>query len=375
MPIHGTGDSDQNRCEEPMIKDFFRSLFQRLSSLIRRNNHEDNGQDVGPSDFYGLSNNPFSGVADFRCLFLSQSNRKARDAILSGIEEGKEFLSIVGEPGTGKTFLVHHLTGILSASTKTAVFPYPAHPTIKEEIQKRMTELDRGSSAIKEGETQKPNVFFVDEAQSLTQEILESILEISERPGKPQIQWVFSGHPEFERRLAGRLGSNGLVRVRISHLNEKESAEYIAHYLEVAGKKISDLFTSGALRSICRHAGGIPMNINFLCGNALWIGCRGSRGKINVSTVRQAVSRMYLPQPPPSVFRPKVEPFRALSYALASGLLVSMNGLVALTRGPVNHRDSKNRAHSNARISRRRSDPSRRRAKGNLSLGRRRKDD
>ncbi len=359
-----------------MIKDFFRSLFRGLSSLIRRNNHEDNGQDVGPSHFYGLSNNPFSGVADFRCLFLSQSHREALDAVLSGIEEGKEFLSIVGEPGTGKTFLVHHLIGILGASTKTTVFPYPAHIAIKEEIQKLTTEVDRGSTAMKEGESQKPNVFFVDEAQSLTQELLESIREISERPEKPQVQWVFVGHPEFERRLdSSRLGSKGMVRARISHLNEKESAEYIAHYLEVAGKKISDLFTSAALRSICRHAGGIPMNINFLCGNALWMGCRGSRGKINVSTVRQAVSRMYLPQPPPSAFRPKVEPFRALSYALASGLLVSMNGLVALTRGPVNHRDSKNRAHSNARILRGRSHPSRRRAKGNLSLGRRRKDD
>ncbi len=326
-----------------MIKDLFRGLIQRLSAVFS-GDHREECQGPGPSTYYGFSQNPFTGAADPRFLFLAQSHREALRSILAGIERGEEFLTLVGEPGSGKTFLIRHVIESLDKSIKTVFFSSPAQLSFKDEIRKLTADPEAcrdqvGVSPDGEEKFHKPAVFFIDEAQNLTPEILEKIQNVSEKPGGSGISWVFVGHPEFERTLESErqksLHAKILVRARIAPLDERESAQYIEHYFAVAGKNSSDVFTPGALRSICRHAGGIPLNINFLCGNAIWIGYRLSREKINAALVHRASKRMYLSRGPLFSLGPlRVRSFRELSYGVASGLAVVLIGLGVLMRGP-----------------------------------------
>ena len=58
-------------------------------------------------DFYDLQHDPFSITAAPDMLFLSGSHKVALQAIIAGITTGQEFIVLLGEPGLGKTFLLH----------------------------------------------------------------------------------------------------------------------------------------------------------------------------------------------------------------------------------------------------------------------------
>ena len=58
-------------------------------------------------DFYDLKQDPFSNTAASDMLFLSGSHQDAIQAIIDGLQAGQEFITLLGEPGLGKTFLLH----------------------------------------------------------------------------------------------------------------------------------------------------------------------------------------------------------------------------------------------------------------------------
>ena len=58
-------------------------------------------------NFYDLQHDPFSITAAPAMLFLSGNHKVALQAIIEGITTGQEFIALLGEPGLGKTFLLH----------------------------------------------------------------------------------------------------------------------------------------------------------------------------------------------------------------------------------------------------------------------------
>ena len=57
-------------------------------------------------DFYDLQDDPFSNTATPGMLFLGGSYKAAIQALIDGLQAGQEFVTLVGEPGLGKTFLL-----------------------------------------------------------------------------------------------------------------------------------------------------------------------------------------------------------------------------------------------------------------------------
>src|SRR2546430_3111993 len=60
-------------------------------------------------DFYRLKEQPFGVTPDPRFLFFSSEHREALASLFYGIETGRGFLSLVAQPGMGKTTLLFQL--------------------------------------------------------------------------------------------------------------------------------------------------------------------------------------------------------------------------------------------------------------------------
>src|SRR2546429_3723528 len=54
-------------------------------------------------DFYKLRDQPFGVTPDPRYLYFSPGHREALASMFYGIETGRGFLSLIAEPGMGKT--------------------------------------------------------------------------------------------------------------------------------------------------------------------------------------------------------------------------------------------------------------------------------
>src|SRR5919199_6427389 len=70
--------------------------------------------------FYGLKEKPFNATPDPKFLHLTPGHREALAQLLYGVQEGKGFIVLTGEVGTGKTTLLHTLLQRLDPKTAVA---------------------------------------------------------------------------------------------------------------------------------------------------------------------------------------------------------------------------------------------------------------
>ncbi|OGP80364.1 MAG: hypothetical protein A2V86_00560 [Deltaproteobacteria bacterium RBG_16_49_23] len=265
------------------------------------------------NEFYGFSEKPFELLPNPRFLFLTPSHREIIASIIDGIRNRKDFISVTGEVGAGKTTLVRFLLGKLEAEEKVKTV-LMFHPTItlKELLKNILLELDlevskdsKGSllrqlneyltQMIAKGETL---VVIIDEAQDLSREVMG---ELAMLPKLATLQIVFIGQPELEdklnsqglRQLKQRIG----IKLQIRVFNERESEDYIDHRLRLAGSSSSQRFTPKAISLICSHSQGIPRIINTLCDNALFMSYRLSKAKIDRDMIREVIRDMEGPFP------------------------------------------------------------------------------
>src|SRR5688572_29046004 len=76
---------------------------------------------VNPSS----SPSPFGHTTDPRFLYATTAYNEAYAALLAGIRERKGLLTLAGEPGTGKTTLLHLLTAALDATVPVVLIHHP----------------------------------------------------------------------------------------------------------------------------------------------------------------------------------------------------------------------------------------------------------
>lgn len=242
-------------------------------------------------NYYDLREQPFGVTPDPRFLYFSPSHREALASLYYGIEMGRGFLALVAEPGTGKTTLLFHLLEKLRGSARTA-FIFRTQCNSREFLRSLMADLGYSSGdddlirlqerlneiLIRESRSGGRFVLVVDEAQNLTDSVLETVRMLSnfETSRVKLIQILLVGQPQ----LADKLASSNLVQLRqrvsilswLNHLSPSETAGYVTHRLRVAGYNGKLLFTPDALAIIASGSGGIPRNINNICFQALTLG-------------------------------------------------------------------------------------------------------
>ena len=274
------------------------------------------------NEFFGFSEKPFELTPDPRFIFFTPSLRKALSSVIYWIKERGGFISIVGEAGTGKTILIHSLLNSLDEKVKTILI---FHTTVSfndllgvilrelglwdvEKSEKGLWD-QLAQYATQIAAKDETLVIIIDEAQKLTEEVMEKLKMFSNLESKA-IKIVFVGQPELEDKLnlknLTQLKQMIRVKCQIKALSEEESKEYIDHRLRYVGSSSLEIFTPESIPMICQYAKGIPRIINTLCDVAFLIGYRLFKKKIDVSIVREAIKDMEGPRlqkttPPSSV--------------------------------------------------------------------------
>jgi general secretion pathway protein A len=257
------------------------------------------------NEFYGFREKPFELTPDPRFIFLTPGLRKALVSVIYGIKERTGFISVIGEAGTGKTTLIHSLLNRLDTKVKPIII---FHTTVSFNDLLRMILRELDLWAVEKSKAGLWNqlirysnqmaakneilVIIIDEAQKLTEEVMEGLKMFSNLESKA-IKIVLVGQPELEDKLnlGGLRQLNQMIRVRcqIKALDEAESKEYIDHRLRLTGSSSLETFTPEAVSMICRYAEGIPRIINTLCDNAFLAGYRSSQKRIDAGIVREVI--------------------------------------------------------------------------------------
>lgn len=264
-------------------------------------------------NFYGLRVQPFGVTPDPRFLYFSPGHREALASLFYGIETGRGFLSLVAEPGMGKTTLLFQLLKRWKGYVHSA-FLFQTQCDSRELLRYLMEDLgldsqdrdivrmhaDLNDFLFREMKAGKRVVLFIDEAQNLADSVLETVRLLSdfEAPDRKLLQIVLAGQPELEQRLARpgltQLEQRIAVRGRLEPLPPPEVIRYMNHRLRVAGYQGTELFTREAAMAIAERSRGIPRVINHLCFNALSLGCAMRSQQIGLGIVREAVGDLSL---------------------------------------------------------------------------------
>jgi general secretion pathway protein A len=262
-------------------------------------------------EYYGLTHAPFDITPNPRFLFHSKKHREAFNHLLYGIRERKGFVQLTGEVGAGKTTLCRALLEQLDSHFSTALILNPVlNP---DEMMKAIaTEfglnvrgkdwLDTvsaiGEFLLKQIEHGRETVLIIDEAQNLTEELLEQIRLLSniETDDRKLLQIVLMGQPELRDRLNSprlkQLRQRITVRFHLAPLTRSEVGQYIQHRLHISGAKGAPFFTQPAVWRIFNYSKGIPRLVNAVCDKALLASFIGRSDRITFSMVGRAIREL-----------------------------------------------------------------------------------
>ena len=262
-------------------------------------------------EHFRLSGEPFSLTPDPAFLFLSAKHREAMAAVQYGLLNGRGFITLIGEVGTGKTTILYSVLGQLGPEVAAAYVPYAAHTfddllaaALKDlgeqpptgasrlallEILQRLL-LQRDAAGVR-------TALVIDEAQSLADATFEELRLLSnfETYTHKLLQIVLVGQPELQQRLRQQnlrqLQQRVSVRAIINPLDDAEMEAYILHRLKQVGGD-ERLFERPALRAIVRHSRGIPRRANILCHNALLFAFGRSEPAVTLRVAEEAIAEM-----------------------------------------------------------------------------------
>ena len=261
--------------------------------------------------FYALKQPPFDITPNPRFLFHSGKHREAFNHLLYGIRERKGFVQLTGEVGAGKTTLCRALLEQLDAHFSTALILNPVMSgdelmkAIATEYGLDVKGKDRletmatiSDFLLKQTLAGKETVLIIDEAQNLTEELLEQVRLISniETDDRKLLQIVLMGQPELRDRLNSprlkQLRQRITVRYHLNALTRTEVGQYIHHRLSLAGSRGLPTFTALAVWRVYRYSQGIPRLVNALCDKALLAGFVERSNRINYRMVGRAIHEL-----------------------------------------------------------------------------------
>lgn len=264
-------------------------------------------------EYYGLTEPPFDITPNPRFLFYSAKHREAFNHLLYGIRERKGFVQLTGEVGAGKTTLCRAMLEQLNGQFSTALILNPAL-NADQLIRAIATEfglpvqhlgLDRldtialiNEFLLKQVDSGKDTVLIVDEAQDLTDDLLEQVRLLSnlETDNRKLLQIILMGQPELRDRLNNprlrQLRQRITVRYHLKPLSRLEVNQYIQHRLEVSGAKGVPYFTRLALWRVHKYSQGIPRLVNAVCDKALLAGYVQQRLQIDYRMIGRAIREL-----------------------------------------------------------------------------------
>ena len=241
------------------------------------------------SDYFGLSEAPFSIAVNPRYLFLSARHKEALAHLLYGVAGGG-FVLLTGEVGTGKTTLNRYFLSQLPDKTDVAIINNPSlscEEFLAAACEAFGLELPESNSLKSLTDTLhrfltdnhgkgRRSILMVDEAQHLALDVLEQVRLLTnlETDTQKLLQIVLIGQPELMTKLnrpeLRQLNQRITGRYKLGALSLEETQHYIEHRLAVAGMAPGvSPFSKGSIQVVHEKTGGVPRLINLLCDRIL----------------------------------------------------------------------------------------------------------
>ena len=232
------------------------------------------------TQFFNLQQAPFSIAPDPRYLFMSEQHREALAHLLYGVGSGGGFVLLTGEIGAGKTTVCRCFLEQIPANCNVAYIFNPRQ-TVQELLHSICAEFDidmRHGADVDAASVKdyfdalntyllaahaggRHNVLIIDEAQSLSAEVLEQLRLLTnlETSQNKLLQIILIGQPELRSMLARpeleQLAQRVIARYHLGPLAAPDTARYILHRLAVAGMLAATVFpASGDAADSSPHA-------------------------------------------------------------------------------------------------------------------------
>lgn len=267
------------------------------------------------TNFFSLSELPFSIAPDPKYLFMSDRHREALTHLTHGlggssVSSNGGFVLLTGEVGTGKTTVSRCLMADLPEKTQLAFILNPTLSsqellaTLCDQLKIRYrkagatlkTLTDKISEKLlKNYENDINTLLIIDEAQHLDPQVLEQLRLLTnlETNTKKLLQVILIGQPELQQLLKRRdlrqLAQRITARYHLLPLDKSELALYIKHRLSVADCH-RVLFNKGALAAIHQLSEGIPRLINLICHSALMEAYNSNNAVVDKKIVYKAAN-------------------------------------------------------------------------------------
>ncbi len=264
--------------------------------------------------YFGFQEEPFGATPDPRYLYPSLTHREALASIEYGFKSNRGFTAMIAPPGMGKTTLLFRfLEEVRETSCSVFLFNIDADCEPREFVGHILRELGitpaRSSSEmheqlsevlIKETQAGRKCVFVIDEAQNLSDAVLERarLLTNFETSRGKLMHIVLSGQPQLSEKLLQpslvQLRQRISTICRLKPLSPEETVAYIDYRLKQAGYRGDPLFTGEALMLIAEASHGVPRTINNLCFNALSL-CRALKSQqVDNNMVAEVIADLQL---------------------------------------------------------------------------------
>ena len=262
-------------------------------------------------DYYALQDDPFSPTSHPSWFFASRSHTAALQTLLESLKAGQALAILLGEPGVGKTFLVHAVLAHNDLQHFKMVHlwypPCSFHDTLQmigwefgldavtSDAAKLAHALHR--ALLTEHERGRQVVLIIDEAHTISVESLESLLRLSNvraLTGAPLLQILLVGLPTLWRHFSAPplrpFKQQTATHVTLAPLTYGESLAYIRHRLQQAGAGEGTVFAPGAIRHVARHARGNPRVMDMLCTNMLLTGFTAQQKPIAAHIAKDVIT-------------------------------------------------------------------------------------
>jgi len=259
--------------------------------------------------YFLLRGSPFQPASPRSAVYYSPTHLEGLSTLESGLlGELTGLTMLTGEAGTGKTTLIYAL---LQRDYKRVRIAHISDPKLSflEMMRVVLPQLNLYSPGTTKLDylktldhlldlhgSEERIAIVVDEAQVVTEEVLEELRLLSNRGQRNDrcLQLILIGQPELAERLKKpelrqlnqRISSRGVLKP----LSPRESIMYVECMLSAQGGKTSAIFEPGALERLLRLSDGIPRKINMLCHGAMLAALRAGQRKVSVSIAKETAA-------------------------------------------------------------------------------------